>query len=87
MVIPIFILYWSLALTFFNNGVMSKFVKLLVTKILVNYQLKQIEKKEAILRKQEQQILEQLDRALFDFTCKLKTGDWENPCIYSYPER
>ncbi len=31
--------------------------------------------------------VDKLDRALFDFTCKLKTGDWENPCIYSYPER
>ena len=30
---------------------------------------------------------DKLDRALFDFTCKLKTGDWEKPCIYSYPER
>ncbi|MEL4896583.1 hypothetical protein [Crocosphaera sp. Alani8] len=31
--------------------------------------------------------VDKLDRALFNFTCKLKTGDWENPCIYSYPER
>ncbi len=31
--------------------------------------------------------VDKLDRALFDFTCKLKTGDWENPCIYSYPEK
>ncbi|WP_107668916.1 hypothetical protein [Cyanothece sp. BG0011] len=30
---------------------------------------------------------EQLDRSLFDFTCKLKTGDWKIPCVYSYPER
>ncbi len=30
---------------------------------------------------------EKLDRTLFDFTCKLKTGDWGKPCIYSYPEK
>ncbi len=30
---------------------------------------------------------DQLDRTLFDFTCKLKTGNWETPCVYSYSER
>ena len=28
---------------------------------------------------------DKLDRSLFEFTCKLKTGDWQNPCIYPYP--
>lgn len=30
---------------------------------------------------------DRLDRFTYDWICKMKTGDWENPCIYPYPER